>query len=240
MSQPRFCAYMATIVATHEASVAASSSWGAGPRSEPPRRSGSSVTIVWRRLTSTSCSRLSPTRRAVAVMLITGPRFLCCGESCLERRRFRGGAHPPQLPEAIRGGYLYNSSSKQRYSCATVPGMDTVTNVPHPLPAPLVELIAERFRVLGEPMRIRLLDALREAPATVQELQQATGASQQNVSKHLGMLLRSGMVSRRKEGNFSLYAIADEGVFDLCEQVCGGMRRQLDDLDAVLQGGLSR
>jgi DNA-binding transcriptional ArsR family regulator len=113
----------------------------------------------------------------------------------------------------------------------------TATNVSHPLPAPLVELIAERFRVLGEPMRIRLLDALREAPATVQELEQATGASQQNVSKHLGVLLRSGLVSRRKEGTFSLYAIADEGVFELCDQVCGGLRRQLDELDALLPGG---
>jgi DNA-binding transcriptional ArsR family regulator len=118
--------------------------------------------------------------------------------------------------------------------------MDDAPNVPHRPPAPLVELIAERFRVLGEPMRIRLLDALREASATVGELQQATGASQQNVSKHLGVLLRSGLVSRRKQGNFSLYAIADDGVFELCEQVCGGMRRQLDDLDAVLQGGPNR
>ena len=115
--------------------------------------------------------------------------------------------------------------------------MNTTTNVPHPLPLPLVEVIAERFRVLGEPMRIRLLDALREAPATVQELQEATGASQQNVSKHLGLLARSGLVSRSKEGNFSLYAIADEGVFELCEQVCGGLRRQLDELDALLPGG---
>jgi DNA-binding transcriptional ArsR family regulator len=115
--------------------------------------------------------------------------------------------------------------------------MDNAAN--HP-PLALVELIAERFRVLGEPMRIRLLDALREAPATVQELQQATGASQQNVSKHLGMLLRSGLVSRRKEGNSSLYAIADEGVFELCDQAFGGMRRRVDDLDALLQGGLDR
>jgi DNA-binding transcriptional ArsR family regulator len=112
----------------------------------------------------------------------------------------------------------------------------TATNVPHPLPAPLVELIAERFRVLGEPMRIRLLDALRQGPATVQELEQATDASQQNVSKHLGVLLRSGLVSRRKEGTFSLYAIADEGVFELCDQVCGGLRRRLDELDALLPG----
>jgi DNA-binding transcriptional ArsR family regulator len=118
--------------------------------------------------------------------------------------------------------------------------MTTATNVPHPLPAPLVEVIAERFRVLGEPMRIRLLDALREAPATVQELQRAMDASQQNVSKHLSVLLRSGLVSRRKEGNFALYAIADEGVFELCEQVCGGLRRQLDELDSLLPGGTSR
>jgi DNA-binding transcriptional ArsR family regulator len=118
--------------------------------------------------------------------------------------------------------------------------MSAVTKIPHPLPAPLVELIAERFRVLGEPMRIRLLDALRDAPATVQELQRATGASQQNVSKHLGLLLRSGLVSRSKQGNFSLYAIADEGVFELCEEVCGGLRRQLDELDALVGGAPER
>ena len=118
--------------------------------------------------------------------------------------------------------------------------MNTTTEIPHPLPAPLIELIAERFRILGEPMRIRLLDQLREGPVTVGDLQRATGASQQSVSKHLGVLLRSGLVSRSKEGNFSLYAIADEGVFELCEQVCGGLRRQLDELDSLLPGGADR
>ncbi len=113
--------------------------------------------------------------------------------------------------------------------------MSTTTDVPHPLPEVLAEAIAERFRVLAEPMRIRLLDALREGPASVQELQRATGASQQSVSKHLGVLLRGGLVRRRKEGNFSLYAIADEGVFELCEQVCGGLRRQLDELETLLR-----
>jgi DNA-binding transcriptional ArsR family regulator len=121
-----------------------------------------------------------------------------------------------------------------------VASMNTTTDIPHPLPAPLVELIAERFRILGEPMRIRLLDALREGPSTVQDLQRATGASQQSVSKHLGLLLRSGLVSRSKEGNFSLYAIADEGVFELCEQVCGGLRRQLDELDSLVPRGANR
>jgi DNA-binding transcriptional ArsR family regulator len=115
--------------------------------------------------------------------------------------------------------------------------MTTATAVPHPLPPPLVELIAERFRILSEPMRIMLLDALRDREATVQELQEATGASQQNVSKHLGVLLRSGIVARRKEGNFSVYSIVDEAVFSLCEEVCGGLRRQLSELDALLHGG---
>ena len=91
--------------------------------------------------------------------------------------------------------------------------------------------------MLGEPMRIRLLDVLREGEATVRELQEATGASQQNVSQHLGVLLRSGIVDRRKQGNFSVYSIADPTVFALCEEVCGGLRRQLDELGALLEGG---
>ena len=108
--------------------------------------------------------------------------------------------------------------------------------VPHPLPDPLVDAIAQRFRVLGEPMRIKLLDRLRDGAATVQELQDATGASQQNVSKHLSTLLQANLVSRTREGNFVRYAITDDSVFELCETVCGGLRRQLDELESILAG----
>ena len=125
--------------------------------------------------------------------------------------------------------------------------MSTVTELtanegstPHPLPGPLVDLIARRFRVLGEPTRIRLLDLLREHDATVTELHEALGASQQNVSKHLGVLLQAGIVRRTKEGTSARYAIADDGVFALCEQVCGGLRRQLTELDALLPVGAQR
>ena len=110
-------------------------------------------------------------------------------------------------------------------------------SIPRPLPDDLVELIARRFRVLGEPMRIKLLDRLRDGAASVAELQEATGASQQNISKHLGVLLQAGLVVRRKEGNFSRYEIADDSVFELCEQVCGGLRRQLEEVEALLGGG---
>ena len=109
-----------------------------------------------------------------------------------------------------------------------------MADVPHPIPEPLAELIAQRFRVLGEPMRLRLLDALRDGPATVQELTDATGSSQQNVSKHLGVLLRAGILARRKQGTFARYEIADEGVFALCDQVCGGLRRQIAEIDSLV------
>jgi len=108
-------------------------------------------------------------------------------------------------------------------------------SVPHPLPEPLIELVAQRFRVLGEPMRIKLLDRLREGDATVGELQQALAASQQNVSKHLGILHDAGMVSRAKRGNHTVYSISDPAVFELCDQVCGGVRRQLQELDTILR-----
>jgi len=104
----------------------------------------------------------------------------------------------------------------------------------HPLPPMLVELIAQRFRVIGEPMRIRLLDHLRAGPATVGELGTTLEATQQNVSKHLGVLLQAGIVAREKRGNHAVYSIVDDSVFALCDQVCGGLRRRIDELDGVL------
>lgn len=109
-------------------------------------------------------------------------------------------------------------------------------SLPHPLPAPLADLIAQRFRVIGEPLRIRLLDRLCDGEASVQELTEALGASQQNVSKHLGVLHQAGVVSRRKDGNHVHYAIADDTVFTLCELVCGGLERQLAELSDLLAG----
>ena len=117
--------------------------------------------------------------------------------------------------------------------------MSQKPSVAHPLPEPLVDLVAGRFRVLGEPMRIKLLDQLRDGDATVYELQVALGASQQNVSKHLGVLLNAGIVSRTKRGTSSVYSIADQGVFELCDQVCGGLRRHVSELDAILQGAVA-
>ena len=115
--------------------------------------------------------------------------------------------------------------------------MAKLTSTPHSLPEPLIELVAQRFRVLGEPMRIKLLDRLREGDATVGELQDALGATQQNVSKHLGVLHAAGMVARTKDGNHARYSISDPSVFELCDQVCGSVRRQVSELEELLQSG---
>lgn len=108
--------------------------------------------------------------------------------------------------------------------------------LPSPIPAELAELIAQRLRVIGDPTRIRILDLLREGEASVRELTEQLETSQQNVSKHLALLHGAGIVSRRKEGTSTIYAVADAGVYELCEQVCGGLREQVSELQAVVDG----
>ena len=107
--------------------------------------------------------------------------------------------------------------------------------LPSPIPLDLAEMIAARLRVIGDANRIRLLDLLRDGELSVSQLTERLGSSQQNVSKHLGILHGAGIVARRKEGTTVLYSVADEGVYELCEQVCGGLRNQLDELSALIE-----
>jgi len=108
--------------------------------------------------------------------------------------------------------------------------------LPHPLPDDLADLIARRFRAIAEPMRVRLLDRLRDGEASVNELALQVDASQQNVSKHLAVLADVGILARRKDGNRVYYRIVDEGVLGLCEQVCGSVQAQLAALSALVDG----
>lgn len=110
--------------------------------------------------------------------------------------------------------------------------------VPHPLPADLAELIARRFHVLSDPLRVRILDLLRDRELSVGGIAEQLEAGQQNVSKHLNVLTDAGILHRRKDGTRVFYGIADEGVFELCELVCGALHAQLSTL-AALVGGAS-
>ena len=76
--------------------------------------------------------------------------------------------------------------------------------LPSPVSDELVELIARRFRLLAEPMRIRLFDRLRDGEATVHQLADELGSSQQNASKHLTLLADTGVLARRKDGTLRL------------------------------------
>lgn len=108
--------------------------------------------------------------------------------------------------------------------------------LPRPLPDDLVELIARRFRTIGEPTRVKLLDQLRDGEATVSELAARLETSQQNVSKHLSLMTDVGILGRRKVGNHVYYRIADESVFALCEQVCGAVQEHLRALADLVDG----
>jgi DNA-binding transcriptional ArsR family regulator len=85
----------------------------------------------------------------------------------------------------------------------------------------LLRLVAERFKVLSEPARLEILNALRDGEMTVSELVDTTGLGQANLSKHLQMLLAHGFVLRRKDGLFAYYELADRDVFKLCDLMCG-------------------
>jgi DNA-binding transcriptional ArsR family regulator len=90
-----------------------------------------------------------------------------------------------------------------------------------------LEKVAERFKVLSEPMRLRLLYALMEEEKTVSQLVRETGGVQANVSKHLSLLLDAGILARRKEGTSAYYRITDESIFELCDLVCGSIHDRL-------------
>lgn len=97
-----------------------------------------------------------------------------------------------------------------------------------------LEIVAERFRILGDPLRLKLLHLLKQGERSVGALVEATSASQANVSKHLQILRHAGLVERRKEGLMAFYRIADPSIFQLCDLVCGRLEEKFrDDLDAI-------
>jgi DNA-binding transcriptional ArsR family regulator len=96
------------------------------------------------------------------------------------------------------------------------------------LPPGAVDLIAARFRTLGEPIRIALLQALQEGEKNVTELVAIVGSTQPNVSKHLRILQDAGFIGRRQAGN-NIYAfISDDCVFDLCDVVSSSIKDRLE------------
>lgn len=97
-------------------------------------------------------------------------------------------------------------------------------------------LVAERFKALGEPARLQILNCLRGGEMTVGELVDKTGFGQANVSKHLQLLHAMGFVRRRKDGLFVYYALADKGIFQLCDAMCGRLEQEIKRNRKLLAG----
>ena len=100
----------------------------------------------------------------------------------------------------------------------------------------MIGLVADRFRALAEPVRLHIMQELRDGERTVGELVDATGLGTANVSKHLQLLHGAGFVTRRKEGLYVYYGLAGADVFRLCDIMCGRIAAETENRRKVLAG----
>ena len=105
-----------------------------------------------------------------------------------------------------------------------------------PLSDAALELIAQKFRALSEPVRLKLLNALMQGEKNVTQLVEATGSGQANVSKHLSILKHSDMIVTRREGLNTICSISDPAVYQLCEIMCARLKAQHEERAKRLEG----
>lgn len=98
------------------------------------------------------------------------------------------------------------------------------------------KLIAGSFRILAEPSRLKILHTLGTGEMSVSELVSATGLTQTNVSRQLGIMLSAGVVARRRQGSTANYQVTDKSIFDICDIVCSRLQTQLDNHRDALEG----
>lgn len=121
--------------------------------------------------------------------------------------------------------------------------MDTVRTLPcvpakptHPdLPAEALELVAERFRVLAEPLRLQILQLLRSGEKNISELTELLGTTQPNMSKHVRILQEAGLIGRRQAGTAVYCFVSDESVFALCDLVCTSLYERVSTQARLLE-----
>jgi len=99
-----------------------------------------------------------------------------------------------------------------------------------------LEMVAARFRAMGEPLRLRILQTLENGELSVSALTETIGSTQPNISKHLKVLQDAGLLQRRQQGNVAFYSISDPMVLELCETVCSRLRDRLEAQVGALNG----
>jgi DNA-binding transcriptional ArsR family regulator len=93
---------------------------------------------------------------------------------------------------------------------------------------PALELVAGCFQALSDPTRLRVLQVLKAGEKSVQDLVELFTCTQPNISRHLFILTKAGMVTKEKRGAYVLYSIANPRIFDLCDNVCAHVHGMLD------------
>ena len=101
----------------------------------------------------------------------------------------------------------------------------------------LLSKIAEVLKAMADPTRLKILHCIHNGEQCVSDILEVVGGSQANVSKHLSVLKRAGLVDCRRSGLNVFYRIIDEGVFTICRNVCDSLELRADhDRQTILQG----
>ena len=101
---------------------------------------------------------------------------------------------------------------------------------------PVFDAVASYFGMLSEPTRLRIMHAICEKEMTVSQIVGALAATQTNVSRHLSLMHRGGVLARRKEGNQVYYRVADVAMVDICRSVCNRIAGQMDERKPLRRG----
>jgi len=104
----------------------------------------------------------------------------------------------------------------------------TMLKPPRVMTPEALEMVAARFRAMGEALRLRILQQLESGERSVSALALSVASTQPNVSKHLKVLQDAGLVKRRQQGTSAYYSIADPMVFELCDMICSRLRDRLE------------
>ena len=105
-----------------------------------------------------------------------------------------------------------------------------------PFDHPIYVLKAEFFRILGHPVRVRILELLREGERTVGDLQGQLGLDSSGTSQHLGALRKQGLLESRREGTSVYYRVRDPRLFQLLEVAREILSSNLAGTQALLDG----
>jgi DNA-binding transcriptional ArsR family regulator len=104
-------------------------------------------------------------------------------------------------------------------------------------PEQLLEKIADRLKAMADPMRLHILHVLQDGESCVSDVLAKVGGSQANVSKHLSVLRRAGLVECRRDGVNVYYRIEDPAVFAICATVCDSLERRINADKAEIEKG---